>query len=954
MDVAHLFAAKVVRPPPSGLRRRRLRERVLDSTSGVVSVVAPAGAGKTTLLAQAADTVAPGVGWYRAGPEDGDPALFARYVARALGDLLPDAARVEDVDTLLQALEGAPPALLVLDDLQEIEGSPAEAALERLLDLRPAGLRLALVSRRPLELDLSRLLVAGDLVEVGGDDLRFRSWEVEELFSVVYGEPLPPASAAVLSRRTEGWAAGLQLFHLATVGKDPEDRERVLTSLSAQARLARPYLARNVLAELSREERDFLVRTAVLGRLTGPLCDSLLGAAGSDAVLRDLERRQLFTAAVGDGTSFRYHQVLRSHLELALVDDLGADGAREWNARAARLLEDAGAPQEALLAYARAEQDEQVARLAAQRGPHLAAASDSSWSELLLPRLWRSEPFLALAQAHRQVREGALAEAVEALRIAERLFVEPGARARTQRERRVVSAWLDTAEPSGARTGAQHWAEVLRRATQGAPPPEGSIDPLAAGLVQLVTGRFRDASRLLGPVASGAGGRDARAVAGLALTVSDLVQGRLEHPGDRLELAAQLAERRGQPWLAAAASAVRAAVVVDRLDVPAPAGPWGHALAGLLSAVVDLRCGRDATEPLARVRQELDALGAPVLVVWLVALEALAHASAGTPDARRDAAAAESACRALGVRGGQAVALSALARAGPARAQQYQNEADRVAAECGLRLDLLLGGAAAARPVRIRLFAGLRLEVEGEPLDLSGLRPRARALLRVLAASHGVDLHRERLVDTLWPDADLPSGLRSLQVAVSSIRQVLEAAGVPGTGLARHGEAYCLAVPSATVDLIEHAAALDEGARAHARGDLERAVRAHRCAVELHQADLLPEEGSAEWVVPQREQLRTRTAAAAEALAADCAALGSREEAVFAARRAVELDPYRDAAWRLLARMQDELDDVGAAARTRAEHARALAALGVDVLPAQRLARLNPAPRPSGAARGPA
>ncbi len=62
-------------------------------------------------------------------------------------------------------------------------------------------------------------MVSGELVELDSDALRFRSWEVEELFRVVYREPLSPEAAAALTRRTGGWAAGLMLFHLATSGQ---------------------------------------------------------------------------------------------------------------------------------------------------------------------------------------------------------------------------------------------------------------------------------------------------------------------------------------------------------------------------------------------------------------------------------------------------------------------------------------------------------------------------------------------------------------------------------------------------------------------------------------------------------------------------------------------------------------------------------------------------------------
>ncbi len=80
----------------------------------------------------------------------------------------------------------------------------------------------------------------------------------------------------------------------------------------------------------------------------------------------------------------------------------------------------------------------------------------------------------------------------------------------------------------------------------------------------------------------------------------------------------------------------------------------------------------------------------------------------------------------------------------------------------------------------------------GVDLPWRDLRPRVRALLMLLAMNHGRQLHREQIIDALWPDATLASGIRSLQVAVSSIRQCLSAGGITEDALRRHGDAYAL------------------------------------------------------------------------------------------------------------------------------------------------------------------
>ena len=189
-------------------------------------------------------------------------------------------------------LEGwrGPFPLLIIDDFHVLQGSPAENALESVLLYAP-GLQVVLGSRALPAFDLSRLRVSGRLLELGPEDLRFRSWEVEHLFRDFYGEPLAPEDLALLTRRTEGWAAALQLFHLATRGKPPAQRRRTLERLSTSSKPMREYLARNVIDELPQHLRDFLLQTCVLGKLSAsisrllPRCREQRGLSGSSSAV---------------------------------------------------------------------------------------------------------------------------------------------------------------------------------------------------------------------------------------------------------------------------------------------------------------------------------------------------------------------------------------------------------------------------------------------------------------------------------------------------------------------------------------------------------------------------------------------------------------------------------------------------------------------------------------------
>jgi DNA-binding SARP family transcriptional activator len=235
----------------------------------------------------------------------------------------------------------------------------------------------------------------------------------------------------------------------------------------------------------------------------------------------------------------------------------------------------------------------------------------------------------------------------------------------------------------------------------------------------------------------------------------------------------------------------------------------------------------------------------------------------------------------------------------------------------------------APRAVQVSCFGGFRVQIAGEHVDLGSLRPRARALLRLLALSPEHDVHRERLVDALWPGVDLSVGTRRLQVAVSSVRQLLEQNGLPGPDvLTRHGDAYRLALPEgSTVDIRSFESTLREAASCAARGDTAGSARNRAAALALYTGELLPEDGPAEYLVDDRDRFRLAAASAAAGLARDTLELGRPREALDAARRSVQLDRYQDLAWELLVQVHEASGDSSAAARARHEHARVQAEL---------------------------
>ncbi|MEO8272886.1 MAG: AAA family ATPase, partial [Chloroflexota bacterium] len=756
--------AKVRVPTAQALPRERLEAQLAAAVERhrLTLVIAPAGAGKTTLLARFAAATRLPVAWYRAETWDDDPARMLRHLEAALGAALPGLPvgwhDVEDAARSLEQWTGGP-AALVIDDLHALEGTAAEGVLSRLVDYAPPWLRILAASRVRPDFNLPRLHVSGELLQIEGDDLRFRSWEVERLFRDFYRDPVPPTELAVLARRTEGWAAGLQLFHLATRGKSADERRRILGGVGSSTRLLREYLARNVLAELPDELRRFLVDTCVLVRLTGDLCDELLDRRGSALLLEELARRQLFTVVVDESEgSYRYHEVLRSHLDRMLVEEVGEAEARSRHQRAASLLERSGALPEALVGYCRAEDWPAVASLVGNRGEQVADGPGLRL-ELLPPALVRDSPWLALAAARRARAEGRWAAALESYARAEAAFGASTAGGTCRRERLALAAWLDPVAIPPA-----DWTGVLRAGLIREPVAatrDSRLDPehhqLVRGLLLLATGEVAEARRALTEASQleelepslGAAAAVGAAVA--SLLAGDLGAER------QLADAVDIAERSGLPWLARVGRVAApiggahversASDAIEPEAISADIDPWGALLQALVEAWVAEPIGSDGAAEVRMLAAERAAalarrLGAGVLEALARGLTAYGMAEAMSPEARETALAVESLARATGTSAPRLLAYAALAAASPTRSSEYEELAQAVARETGLRLPVAARAAHAVASIPIAALDRGRAsgaDASAAP-GATSVRTNGKVVLPPLARPQGLEI----------------------------------------------------------------------------------------------------------------------------------------------------------------------------------------------------------------------
>ncbi len=369
----------------------------------------------------------PAVAWLSLDEADNDPTRFLTYLVAALQRVAPKVGA--GVLALLQSQQPPPPAtiltallndiaaipdkfMLVLDDYHLIENRAIDQALTFLLDHLPPQMHLVIATRADPDLPLARLRARDQLTEVRAADLRFTAAEAATFFNQVMKLALPPEAIAALERRTEGWVAGLQLAALSLQGQQaaaPQDVNHFIQSFTGSHRFVLDYLVEEVLHQQSESIQTFLLHTAILDRLCGPLCDAVLGMAeGQDSslLLAQLERANLFIVPLDQERRwYRYHHLFaellrqRLHQQMAATAGAAGDGVATLHIRASTWYEANGLELEAFHHAIAAQDIGRADRLIEGKGMPLhfrgAAAPILNWLKSLptavldrWPRLW--------------------------------------------------------------------------------------------------------------------------------------------------------------------------------------------------------------------------------------------------------------------------------------------------------------------------------------------------------------------------------------------------------------------------------------------------------------------------------------------------------------------------------------------------------------------------------------
>ena len=340
---------------PGLVRRSRLLDRLdRGEQTRLTMVVGPAGAGKTMLLADwlAARPERPSA-WLSCDAADTDAARFVAAIieaarcgfgqpwigedARQLMSL--DGEVSADVVAVLADDLDAPDEtrVLVIDDFH-LTGAASADALRWLVEYQAPSLQLVVASRVDPPLRVHRMRAHQDLAELRDGDLAFSVEETRSLLDGL-GVRLADPELALVHRRSEGWAAGLQMAALSIHGSP--DPATAAGRVQLHRHAVAGYFLDEVLSHQPPQVADFMLATSVLDELSVPACTAVCGA-GSAKMLDFLYGAHMFVAITDDEAgTYRYHHLIKGVLQTELR---ARDPAREkrLHQAAARYMIDAG------------------------------------------------------------------------------------------------------------------------------------------------------------------------------------------------------------------------------------------------------------------------------------------------------------------------------------------------------------------------------------------------------------------------------------------------------------------------------------------------------------------------------------------------------------------------------------------------------------------------------------
>jgi len=663
--------------------------------SGGVVLTAVAGYGKTTALEAVLADDSRSVAWIACSEAERTQEVLLMRVLEAISRAAPGAADAlterlsfpaESVDAVVatrELLADLPqllvdPLVLVVDDAEHLEGAEGSLRLlGELIRFEVAPLRVAVASRRPLELRVAKARAAGRLHDLAASDLAFDTEECAEALRERIGRDPAPEEVDDLMAATEGWPLGVTL---AVAGMDTDGRLEFRELRSAPD--LRSFLSEELLESLDADLREGAISSSVAPVVTPQVAAAL---ELPDGFAERIEKDGMLIRRVGDSGAFTYHPLLRTFLLELLADERPDEERRRLHGTMGDAAAASGDTNEAIEHWLEAREWAPAVAAIEREGPVLVRTVPGLMERWLamLPGEARSLPGIRSLEGQLTWLAGDNSGAIDALRGAVRGFKEqPNPPADWLARSVLVDALF-------ANGGIEDLDEVVAGWDHADARPAGGLAPAAvmySAVVLAAFAHFDESERLADAARSHP---DAELVAPLDALRFAFAEG---PAGDLDEVLARL---------------TAAAEELQRFD---PLNRRGHLLGAVAFVLAERGEDEAALQMWKEIREIVRGGTAPVLDDATHAWCALLHARAGRP--------AEAETELAQHRGLETGYRAYIAELAPAVLASQRGDLAATLAHAGRTLEALAGGpilfrssaAADLIPALIRVGAAGRAE----------------------------------------------------------------------------------------------------------------------------------------------------------------------------------------------------------------------------------------------------
>jgi LuxR family transcriptional regulator, maltose regulon positive regulatory protein len=317
------------------VNRSALFNRLRDAVNCKLTLVtAPAGFGKSTLVSSWLNFNIKDnyyIAWVSLDERDSEPLIFWKYILYSINKIqdgivketfnafksveFQDSFEIEILSVLINELDNLEKDIfIILDDLYLISDKKIYEQLKFFIRNMPSNVHFILITRVVPDLGIPKLRATDSLLQLSQEDLSFTKEEMEFFFKEVMKVDISINSLSVLEKRTEGWAAGLQMAALSLKSNNSE--ENVIKSFNGDHRYILDYLMEEVFIMLDEQTQEFLMKTSILDEMNFEICNKILYIGNSQEFLEKLDNENLFMIPLDENKEwYRYHHLFREFLK---------------------------------------------------------------------------------------------------------------------------------------------------------------------------------------------------------------------------------------------------------------------------------------------------------------------------------------------------------------------------------------------------------------------------------------------------------------------------------------------------------------------------------------------------------------------------------------------------------------------------------------------------------------